>query len=74
MVVKARTRDYEIFINEINILRELDHPNVLNVHEIWETEEICSIVSEYLPGGDLLNFFNNQVKPLPQLAVNKISR
>jgi len=23
-----------------------DHPNVLNIYEIWETQEICSIVTQ----------------------------
>jgi len=52
----------------------MDHPNVLNIHEVWETDEVCSIVSEYLPGGDLLRYANTQGLPLPEQSVNKITR
>lgn len=57
-MVKKTCQDLQIFINEINILKELDHPNCLNIYEIWESDEVCSIVTEYLPGGDLLKYGN----------------
>ena len=45
-VVKNRLNDMEIFRNEIRILSELDHPNIVSIYEVWETPEILSIVSE----------------------------
>ena len=45
-VVKNRLNDMQIFRNEIKILRELDHPNIVSIYEVWETKEILSIVSE----------------------------
>lgn len=43
---KSRISDYESFQNEINILRSLDHPNIIKLFETWETERICFLVTE----------------------------
>ena len=44
--------DKEIF-NEINILRKLDHPNILKIFEFYSTKESYSIVTELCKGGEL---------------------
>ena len=50
---KSRISDYESFQNEINILRSLDHPNIIKLFETWETERICFLVPELCEGGEL---------------------
>ena len=44
--------DKEIF-NEINILRTLDHPNILKIFEFYSNKESFSIVTELCSGGEL---------------------
>ena len=44
--------DKEIF-NEINILRTLDHPNILKIFEFYSNRESYSIVTELCSGGEL---------------------
>ena len=44
--------DNEIF-NEINILRTLDHPNILKIFEFYSNKESYSIVTELCSGGEL---------------------
>lgn len=54
---KGKISDYESFKNEINILMQLvsahffntpkDHPNIIKLHETWETDRICFLVTEY---------------------------
>ena len=44
--------DREI-LNEINILRTLDHPNILKIFEFYSSKESYSIVTELCQGGEL---------------------
>ena len=39
--------------NEINILRTLDHPNILKIFEFYSSKESYSIVTELCQGGEL---------------------
>ena len=41
--------------NELSILRESDHPNIIKVYETYEDETSVHIVMEYCKGGDLLD-------------------
>jgi len=38
---------------ELNILRNLDHPNVARFYETYEDEYYVHFVMEYCDGGDL---------------------
>ena len=40
-------------INEINILRAMDHPNILKIFEFYSNEESYSLITEYCSGGEL---------------------
>jgi serine/threonine protein kinase len=39
--------------NEIDILRKLDHPNIVKAYEVYETKGNIYVVMEYCSGGDL---------------------
>ena len=41
---------------EINILRELSHPNIVRLHEMSETDKYIGIVLEYASGGELFDY------------------
>ncbi|KAK5113928.1 hypothetical protein LTR62_003051 [Meristemomyces frigidus] len=41
---------------EINILKELQHPNIVRLHEFIETERHMGIVLEYASGGELFDY------------------
>ena len=45
----------EEIINEINILRAMDHPNILKIFEFYSSKESYNIITEYCPGGELFN-------------------
>ena len=34
-IQKFKLNDINLFKNEYNILMDLDHPNIINIHEIW---------------------------------------
>jgi len=41
------------FMREYKILSQLDHPNILNIREIWQWKDMLFIVTDFCPGGDL---------------------
>lgn len=45
---------------EIAILRELAHPNIVQLHEMVETERHIGIILEYASGGELFDYILNQ--------------
>lgn len=44
---------------EVRILQDLDHPNIVRLHEMVETDRTMGIVLEYAPNGELFNFILN---------------
>jgi calcium-dependent protein kinase len=47
--------DEKALINEINILKSLDHPNILKVYEYFNTKRKFYIISELCTGGELFD-------------------
>ena len=45
-------------INEINIVKSLDHPNIMKVYEYFNKDNNLYIISELLSGGELLEKIN----------------
>lgn len=41
------------FFEEIEILRQLDHPNILRLFEVFEDEKRYYLVTELCTGGEL---------------------
>ncbi|KAJ6249488.1 hypothetical protein M0813_16908 [Anaeramoeba flamelloides] len=41
--------------NEINILTQVNHPNIISLREIFETKDKVYLVMEYCDGGDLFD-------------------
>lgn len=44
---------------EIAILREIQHPNIVRLHEMVETERHIGIILEYASGGELFDYILN---------------
>ena len=42
-------------MNEIKILKEIDHPNIIKIIEYYESQRSLYIVIEYLDGGELFD-------------------
>lgn len=53
------TRKIDRFINEVNALKVLDHPNVIRLYEVYETDTDVILVQELCKGGELMKRFES---------------
>ena len=56
IIKKDTLKSEEEFLNEIEMLKSIDHPNVLKLFEVYRDEFNYYIVTEYCSGGDLINY------------------
>ena len=49
-------REKSQFFNEVDILRQTDHPNIVRLYEFYEDEENYHLVLEYVSGGELFDY------------------
>lgn len=65
--IKMHSDEEKAMINEINVVKSLDHPNIMKVYEYFNVPEYLYIVSELCTGGELFDkiqankYFNEQV-------------
>ncbi len=52
-LAKMSKGNYQLLQNEIKILKELDHPNIIKMHDVFYTENNCYIITQYCEGGTL---------------------
>ncbi|CAG9329422.1 unnamed protein product [Blepharisma stoltei] len=45
-------------VNEISMMRNLNHPNVVKLHKVYESETCVYLILEYISGGNLLERIN----------------
>lgn len=74
--VKAFSKDYlstqnkgkESLVNEILIMKELVHPNIMKLEEVHESQNSIYLILELLEGGELLNYITEkQTLKVPEL-------
>ncbi len=53
---KVRLEQLHLPQDEIEIMKMLEHPNVIKVYEIFEEESMLYLVLELCEGGDLFDF------------------
>ncbi len=55
--------------NEIDTLMDLDHPNIVKLHEAHETQNHLYLVCSYLSGGTLTDLLKRNIDYLPDESV-----
>lgn len=50
---KLAPEDKAALQNEIDIMKQIDHPNIVKLHNIFEDEKYLYIVMELLQGGEV---------------------
>lgn len=51
--------ELKAFEEEMQILRKLDHPNILKLFEVFEDNRKFFLVTEYCKGGELFDEISN---------------
>ncbi len=46
----------DVLDNELTILRQLDHPNLVRLHEIYRDDKFFYFITEFLSGGELFSY------------------
>ena len=47
--------EQKTMINEISILRKLDHPNIVKIYEYFEDPKRFYIITDHIEGGELFD-------------------
>lgn len=55
VIPKSTIRKKSNFTNEINILKSLDHPNIIKLYETYQDEEKYYLIFELCKGGELFD-------------------
>jgi serine/threonine-protein kinase HSL1 (negative regulator of Swe1 kinase) len=52
---------------EIVVMKLIDHPNIMRLHDVWETSTDLYLVLEYVQGGELFDYMCTKGKlPVPE--------
>jgi calcium-dependent protein kinase len=54
--------DIDQLLDEISILKSLDHPNIIKYYETYENQKYMYIVMEYCAGGELFDVIANKAQ------------
>ena len=65
---EAEYRD--MFLNEINILKKMDHPNIVKLFEFYEDNTHFHLVTEYVAGGELFDYIIASKRFSESIAAN----
>ena len=60
VIPKHNQKDNQEILREINILKNLDHPNVMKIYEFLEDENNYYLIQEFCDGGDLDTILNGK--------------
>lgn len=55
IIPKKAVKNHERFKREIDIMRELDHPNIIKLYETFEDSRNIYLVMEMCEGGELFD-------------------
>lgn len=62
--LNAQSKGRSAVRNEVDVLQQLDHPNIMKLLEVHETSNSLYLVCEYLNGGSLVDFLKKADKLL----------
>lgn len=73
VIKKAEVENHDTFKNEISLLMSMDHPNIIKLYEVYETEDFVYLVTEVCEGGELF-FYITKTTHLTENEVALVMR
>ena len=58
--IKKKNVDKDEFLNEIEVLKTLDHPNIIKLFDCYYDRNFYYMVEEYCSGGDLFDYIQRE--------------
>ena len=58
--IKKKNVDYDEFNNEIEVLKALDHPNIIKLFDCYQDKRYYYMVEEFCSGGDLFDYIQKE--------------
>lgn len=68
--LEAQAKGRESLMNEIRVMKELSHPNIMRLEEVHESANSIYLVTELLEGGELLN----QIKADSSFTIKQLAK
>uniref|UniRef100_UPI00358F7604 myosin light chain kinase 3-like isoform X2 n=1 Tax=Myxine glutinosa TaxID=7769 RepID=UPI00358F7604 len=67
-IIRARgTKEKDMVRNEINIMNELNHTNLIRLYDAYESNNDITLIMEYLEGGELFDRIVSESERLTEL-------
>ncbi|XP_010353158.1 myosin light chain kinase 3 isoform X2 [Rhinopithecus roxellana] len=74
-IIKVKSaKDREDVKNEINIMNQLSHVNLIQLYDAFESKHSCTLVMEYVDGGELFDRITDEKYHLTELDVVLFTR
>ena len=70
--LSSNTRFFQQFTKEADILRTLEHPNIVRLYEFDKDEDIAFIVMDWVDGSNLRQVIQNSKKPLSLANISNV--
>lgn len=72
-IIKKTEMEQSLLKNEIELLLETKHDNIINLRAAFEDETKCHLVFDLVQGGDLFEYISSfNFKPIPETIVKNI--
>lgn len=71
-VLLSKPKGKQALVNEIEVMYEIDHPNIIRLHEIYESKDSLYLVCEYIPGQTLNAFLCSSTEFLTHAEIRQI--
>uniref|UniRef100_A0A0X3PVM6 non-specific serine/threonine protein kinase n=2 Tax=Schistocephalus solidus TaxID=70667 RepID=A0A0X3PVM6_SCHSO len=70
---RLSTENLEKAQREVEILKTIQHPNIIKLYQVMQTAKLLCIVTEYLPNGELFEYIANNGRLTEQVARYKFA-